>query len=256
MRARLPWPAPGRALGPSFAVCLGVSLGSCAAPIGVRAPENSAPPTTRVVVEPYVWLVSLSGEVPGSDGPGGGSSPIDVDLLGVEDLRSAAMLSVEAGSADGSVTLLTDFIHAAFDNESDLLGIEVGGEMAEALGSFAPPSWGGAEFLVGPRYWRLFSEVALGTVAAGRAQETWLDPVVGLRGGVELAPDLELRGRADLAGFGLGSDWTYQLRADLLWRLSDGFALRLGYRYLRVEFDDFDLQAELAGPALGLRWTF
>jgi hypothetical protein len=43
--------------------------------------------------------------------------------------------------------------------------------------------------------------------------------------------------RVDAGGFGIGSDFTWQLQANAGYRFSDLFQASLGYRYIGIDYD-------------------
>lgn len=91
--------------------------------------------------------------------------------------------------------------------------------------------------------------------------ETWVDPLVGLQGRVELTDRWELLGEGDVGGFGVGSDlaWSWLAgvgyRFDLLGRET---FLRAGYRMLHLDYEDggFKWDVTYKGPLLGLTTRF
>jgi hypothetical protein len=91
--------------------------------------------------------------------------------------------------------------------------------------------------------------------------ETWVDPIVGLGGRTQLTERLELFGSADIGGFGIGSDFTWQwiagggYRFDLLGRET---FFRAGWRMLSIDYEDggFKWDVTYSGPILGLTMRF
>ena len=72
-------------------------------------------------------------------------------------------------------------------------------------------SW---QWLAGARYYALDTDVDLsvGGVPSGSSRDghAWVDPIVGARYQGELGRDWSLRARADVGGFGLGSDLAWK----------------------------------------------
>jgi opacity protein-like surface antigen len=62
--------------------------------------------------------------------------------------------------------------------------------------------------------------------------ESWWDPVIGVRVLEPLAEAWTLAGYADIGGFGVGSDLTYQLLAGVNWQFAKSVTAKAGYRYL------------------------
>jgi hypothetical protein len=44
--------------------------------------------------------------------------------------------------------------------------------------------------------------------------------------------------RLDAGGFGIGSDFTWQLQANVGYRFSELFQTTLGYRYIGIDYDN------------------
>jgi hypothetical protein len=65
-----------------------------------------------------------------------------------------------------------------------------------------------------------------------------VDPIIGVRVNRNLSDKLFLRGVADIGGFGIESDFTWQAYLALGYRLSDKSALSIGYRGLGTDFTD------------------
>jgi opacity protein-like surface antigen len=68
--------------------------------------------------------------------------------------------------------------------------------------------------------------------------ENWWDPVIGARVLVPLADAWTLVGYADIGGFGVGSDLTYQLLAGVNWQFSKSVSAKAGYRYLYQDYQN------------------
>jgi hypothetical protein len=89
-----------------------------------------------------------------------------------------------------------------------------------------------------------------------------VDPIVGVRYRRDLGERGYLRARADVGGFGVGSDFAWNASVLFGYRFSPGFSANLGYRALAVNFDEgsgsdrvaYDLS--LYGPILGVTFSF
>jgi len=88
--------------------------------------------------------------------------------------------------------------------------------------------------------------------------ESWWDPVIGVRVLVPLAEAWTLVGYADIGGFGVGSDLTYQLLAGVNWQLSKVVSAKVGYRYLYQDYtnDGFVWDMTASGFYLGAGFRF
>lgn len=91
--------------------------------------------------------------------------------------------------------------------------------------------------------------------------ETWVDPIVGLNGRIEMTDRWELLGEGDIGGFGVGSDISWSWLAAIGYRFEplghDAF-LRAGYRVLYVDYEDggFEWDVTYKGPLVGVTLAF
>jgi opacity protein-like surface antigen len=90
------------------------------------------------------------------------------------------------------------------------------------------------------------------------ARESWWDPVIGVRVLVPLAEAWTLVGYADIGGFGVGSDLTYQLLAGVNWQFARSVSAKVGYRYFYQDYeqDGFIWDMAASGFYLGAGFKF
>ncbi len=122
------------------------------------------------------------------------------------------------------------------------------------------------DLLTGGRFMYFYQSISLrGSrgrfLRDAKATSTWVDPFVGGRFAVPLVGELDLVFRADIGGFGAGSE--------LAWNVIGGFQLLLPWRswgartslvavYKALDFDyegssdGIDVALDLRGPAVGL----
>jgi opacity protein-like surface antigen len=88
--------------------------------------------------------------------------------------------------------------------------------------------------------------------------ESWWDPVIGARVLVPLDEAWTLVGYADIGGFGVGSDVTYQLLAGVNWQFSKNVSAKAGYRYLYQDYKNgnFVWDMKSSGFYLGAGFKF
>jgi len=122
--------------------------------------------------------------------------------------------------------------------------------------------------LAGARAWHVDAKVtASGNIPQDAppgfslsVSDTWsfVDPVVALRGRLALTETVSLTGYADIGGFGVGSDFTWQTVAAVNYALSNRFSVSAGYRHLAVDYSDGGqlLDIELSGPLVGATLKF
>lgn len=126
------------------------------------------------------------------------------------------------------------------------------------------------EPLAGVRYTKLWGNLRVkvpsvpGKDNADGSQE-WVDPIIGARSILTLTEDIDFTLRGDVGGFGIGSEFTWQLASNLSYRFDlfgkDARAFA-GYRALYQHYKDgsgdnkFEWDATLYGPILGLSVIF
>ncbi len=100
----------------------------------------------------------------------------------------------------------------------------------------------------------IYSDARLGDddALAAQSRQTWVEPVIGLRGRLELGEVFFIPYHADLGGLGIGSRITWQAYGALGFNVN-GLDLELGYRHMYLDLDDtqaitYDLN--VGGPTL------
>ena len=88
--------------------------------------------------------------------------------------------------------------------------------------------------------------------------KTWVDPIIGISGRVELGSGFALQAEGDVGGFGLVSDIDWQVLGTIQYQVADYVTLDAGYRYLAVDYDDggFLFDVALSGPIIGASIRF
>ena len=149
---------------------------------------------------------------------------------------------------------------------------------------WAPTSTTALDLIVGARYWNLQADLTLNIVdeidipALGLRREgsraiadggtvEWVDPLVGLRLRHEFADGGELFVRADVGGFGVGSDFSWNAIAGYSWECQCkpfGTTMRgvIGYRALYTDYTEgagnrrFEWDMTIFGPVVGASFLF
>jgi hypothetical protein len=90
-----------------------------------------------------------------------------------------------------------------------------------------------------------------GSVALS-AEKSWWDPYVGVRVQYPLAERWTLVGYADVGGFGVGSESTWQAAVGINYEFSKSIAGKFGYRTLYVDYDKDGFRYDMGNSGLYL----
>lgn len=259
IRSKSPW-----------VLCL--CLGACVTPTnpspqpgnaGVDARGTQTPATDfSFAIEPYVWAAGIVGDVSAGAGPGVAVDADFSDLL--ENLEGGLMFAGEAwfGREWGMLGDVT-WMDLAGEGSGPLGNATIRGETELVHGQLSAMWRASAskdvmfDCLAGVRLIDIESGLQVGSQAAS-AGETLLDPVVGLRATIPLGSQFQFVALADVGGFGVGTDLSYQVLATIGWQVSSSIGVGLGWRQLGLDFDESELamDAAFSGPLLGMRIAF
>jgi len=246
------------------AIVAGVVL--LALPAWAQDPIPPKPSPWSFEVTPYLWTAGLQGDLSAR----GRSVTVDPSFRDlIEDLDFGAMLLAELRYARWG--LLLDGLYMKLSKEADTPGplfsrIDATSEMG-MLG----PSLGyravltdrfTLDVLGGARLWFVDTELDFepGVLPGFKVDQSksWVDPIVGVRLGVQLADRLFFRALGDVGGFGVGSDLTWQAFAGLGYRFDPRWSVTAGYRALGLDFKrgGFELDVIMHGPVVGVGFRF
>jgi hypothetical protein len=247
--------------------CAGCALLSS---LGAQGP---APPPPAAQESPwtfdafvYYWHASVTGSltIDGQEidlgGGGGGGFTGDVALSGF-------LGDFEAHRGPWTFVLAPIFVNI------DATGSEAGGIdaavsiRAQVHEAFVAHDLGRSfEWLAGARYYSLDTDVDLSVGGSPTGSlgndHAWVDPIVGLRWSEDLGSHWTIRARADVGGFGIGSDFAWNASALLGYRFNASCSAQLGYRALSVDFargsggDRLAYDLTMNGPILGVLLSF
>ncbi len=244
-----------------LALALATSLGM-AAP-GHASQAAASGDAWRFQLTPYAWMAGLSGDVrPLAGAPTIGTSRSFGDLL--DDLDGAFFMT--ASARRDRWVLFGDLTWASLSHEGVLPpGVAIEGKLSQrsftaAAGyqAVSEPSHR-LDLLAGARAWRIEAEVAVPALGLGASDtERWVDPILAARLRSTWTPLWSTLLHADIGGFGVGADTTWQLVATGNYQASDAFTLSAGYRHLAVDREEAGtrIDVSMSGPLLGATWRF
>ncbi|HEX6111522.1 MAG TPA: hypothetical protein VFZ10_04385 [Geminicoccaceae bacterium] len=235
------------------------------------AQSTDAPATDdrwQLRVAPYLWATSLDGNATVA----GIKSDVDVSFSDIlKDLSLAGMLLADFQRGRFGVAVNTVYARLTPENNVGPFEIKTTSDMLQ-LG-VAPyyrlvdwayrtsPSGKPMRLIVEPEagfrftYLRAELDVRNGGLTADES-ESWVEPLIGSRFGLDLSDRWNLTAEANVGGFGVGSDLAWNAQAFLGYRTSlfgVPTTLAAGYRALHQDYDhdDFKWDVTMHGPVLG-----
>ncbi len=203
---------------------------------------------------PYLWATGLDGTV------ALGTITADFDV-GFSDLLSNLEMAFPIHfEAKGPVwTLIAEVYYIGLGQ--DLAQVSGTSDMDFLMFDFLS-AWQfrpNVELIFGARYTDMNVKLNVLGTSIDEGQ-SWVDPVVGIRylGQINRRGTWHSNFRLDVAGFGLGSELTINIRTGVGVDLSYVTSLWLGYHWLDTEYDanGFFYDALLQGPEIALSFKF
>lgn len=237
------------------------------------APPASAPDQGwNIRVAPYLWAASMDGHA----SVGRIKADVDVpftDLL--KDLSGGAMLLVDVQKGRLGVGVNGLFVRVSSDTDAGDIEIDTTSDSGQLalLPYYRVLEWqygvssSGTplRFLVAPEagfrytYMRTELEVRGGRTVDG--SESWVDPLIGARIGLDLSERWTIAAEGNFGGFGMGSDFTWNAQAAVGYRTTlfgRETTFALGYRALYQDYhhNDFEWDVTMHGPLIGTAVRF
>lgn len=256
---------PIRTTASALAAIVTCHLGLCGLAHGQSPASGSA---WQFGVAPYLWAAGIKGTL--ATLPSAPAADVDFgfnDIL--KNLDLGFMMLAEARN-DRFVALL-DLTWTQLGGKADTPGTPFSSVKLVSTVAFGALTGGYRvvsepggfiEPFVGGRLWYLETKVKLKDNTAssrkGSESEVWFDPIVGVRAQLNLGSHVFLAGYADVGGFGVGADLTWQVYGGAGYQFSSSWAAFAGYRYLSVDYskDGFVYDIDQHGPMLGVTYRF
>ncbi|WP_419175386.1 hypothetical protein [Desulfosediminicola sp.] len=227
-----------------------------------------SPDEWQFEVSPYLWAVGKDGRTGVKNVRDTGVDLIaDVDLSFSDILENLDMALLVNGQAQkGPWGIRMDFVHMTVSTGTTVNAARAELEVSETAWTTAlfykPERWKYFDVFAGFRLIDANTEIdiigAMGRSAGTDIGDTWVDPIVGVNFQYPLNEKWGMILRADMGGFGVGSDFTWQGTAAIRYRVSDLIILDLAYRYFEADYEEdgyvYDLSTE--GPLLGVTFAF
>lgn len=234
------------------------------------APPPDAPPESgwTFTVAPYFWMAGMKGTIGQFGAPSVDVDASFSDIIKNFDIGGMAVAEAHNGrfgvAFDFQYTKLSADGKTRFGAVADR--IEVTSETLTALiaGEYRVVDTGTAnvDLMAGARIWSVDTDIdprgGPGDPLYFSDGDSWVDPIVGVRGRVNMSERAYLTGWGMIGGFGAASDITWDVMAAIGYEVSDRVAIIGGYRALSVDYsnDDFLFDVVQHGPILGARIAF
>lgn len=217
----------------------------------------------RVTTSMYGWFTRLDGDMVFR----GTTVPVDVPFDKIFDkLKFTFMGLVEVGKGRWSV--MSDLFYAKLEPSTSNLSGTFDTQIEQFIGNFAvfyrivetPGTrmdvYGGAR--VNWMETDVSATFTGGGTFSNSADKTWVDPIIGVRFHHDLTDKFFVRALADIGGFGISSDITWQGMVSLGYRVSENASVGLGYRAIGTDYTSggttYDVTSH--GLLLGLEYRF
>jgi hypothetical protein len=240
--------------------------------------QSSQQARWRYMLTPFFWTPGVSGTLRVRN------NTVDVDAS-ISDVLStifsnfdfAGMARFEADYCKWSI--MSDFMYVDIGNTNSghtPAGAQVDADWSfqmfilDAFGGYRfaelPLGCGNACFkptvtfdaVAGFRLYHFETSIDLNPGPGGSVTKNWVDPVVGARALFHVSPELTFNAMANIGGFGVGSDLSWQLIAGLDYKVSNCVSLDAGWAVLSFDYkngnDKYDLT--MGGPYLGATFRF
>ena len=234
-----------------FVLCL-VSRGNFALAQGEKEASGWE---FRVV--PYLWLTGMEAdlEIPREDGPVTLSFG---DMWTVQDYGGSVYLEAQKGR----FSVIGDGIYLQDEFPSNPPGPPAVADVEQLTGelslAYRPPFLGSVEVVAGALANSLKIDVAVEGEGGAAVDDSWVDPMLGLRWRYKAGPGVTFMLRGDVGGFGINDALGVRLMVEGDLYLTDRLYFLTAYRFGYLDYDPGDLKAEvlLNGVALGLGYQF
>lgn len=247
-----------RSAGLALAALLALPLSGNAAAQGVSEESGN----WQFELAPYLWAARLNGDIKAVPLP-----EINVDMKFsdiLETLDFGFMTTFEARKGrwgfhfDGMHMKNSDSVKAGNSGLSAKAELEL--KQTQLAGAVAYRALEGdiaLDVMGGLRYMRIDADARIngslyGLSASVRrsGDKDWLDPYVGMRAFYPIGGKWTAVGYADIGGFNVGSDFTWQASLGLEYAYSKTVSAKFGYRYLKVDYDKDGFRYDMANDGL------
>jgi hypothetical protein len=195
-----------------------------------------------------------------------------------DNLKFGGMVVGEAHN--GTWGLLVDVIYVKIEDEESVTrpiagvpvsldaSVETSSLTATIMGEYRAVSQPTAtvDLMAGARIWSVDNDIEISLSAggpplaafSGSDGSTWVDPIVGIKGRLDIDPSWYVAGWGMVGGFGAASDVTWDVFGGVGYQWNEWLSLVAGYRAMGVDYEDdgFVYDVVQQGPVLGAVMRF
>jgi hypothetical protein len=253
---------------PRIAITLALSTIAASAGSSITNPSNPETLTTSedpisVRAAIYLWATDLNGEM----SIRGNTFPVDVgfDQL-VDKIDFAFMGLLEVGHGKWSVA--TDLFYAKLSSDASTNRVNAESELEQLIGNFVvcyrwiDQDKTRFDTFAGARVNWMETDVDLefrnGTTWSGSGDQTWIDPIIGMRFQNNFSERFFFRALGDIGGGGISSDITWQAMGAVGYHINERSSVALGYRAIGTDYSHNEIRYDITshGLLLGYEYKF
>jgi len=232
----------------------------CSSPdVSANQGVDSSKATDKHRFSMYLWGAGMSGNM----GNAAGSAPLDISFEDLMDNLEAGLMANYRFKKD-EWAFNFDYIYLNVSPSADAppVDVDLKQSIVELSGGYEINK--GLELLAGIRYIDISMQSTLKitpTPPTVNGDDDWVEPIVGLDYRKAISSKWSFYGRADVGGFGVGSDFSYQLAGYFGYMASDSWNLYAGYRHLDFDYKSdnakkFFYDITISGPLIGFGYYF
>lgn len=225
----------------------------------------------KFVVAPYLWAMSIDGDVTLGNRTADFSIDFYDDVLSDLDFAALGHLEVHKGRwglfsdivySEISAKDQTAFGEVKLDNTLFIMELGVIFRVTDWSIDKPKKPFGVLELIGGARYWNIENEISFSNIEKREQTADWTDPFIGARMLIPLSERFMLTLRGDVGGFGTGSDFSWNVSGLLGYEFTEMISTWAGYRALGVEFEEgeginrHEIEATFHGPIIGAMFRF
>lgn len=228
--------------------------------VTIKAQDTEKIKKWNYLAEMYLMFPSMIGEVGIANLP---SVEVDAGAGSIfGNLKMGMMLYLEANTDEWAIT--SDLLYMKLGQDVVPNQLVTSGEVTmkqtawEVAGLKRITPW--LEAGVGGTLVSLYTGLDLETIndanESGEISRTWFDPIILVRTQGVVKENWLLQFRGNIGGFGVGSDFSWQVQGNVGYKFSELFQTSLGYRYISIDYNKEEFKYDIDTYGWVLRFGF